>query len=175
MFFFNIARYLTATLIVVAVMPPAQAATKSAEPALLFVQTANGLSFNDGKLTLTDIAPTTIYFSDRPERMAGHIANAGFFRRWAKENESFKADPPNATLSAFRPDGGTPMVAVVTLKNPHVEGNNVSYDVNVLSGQIPKQSSQAALFIDGARFPGCEANHIYEGAPCWADKAFSHH
>jgi hypothetical protein len=163
---------LSAVLLLGAMAVPAYAAQQPDAPSMLFVQSAKGLTVNGGTMTLTGVSPTTIYFSDRPQRMAGHIDNAGFFKRWAKGQDNFKNDPPNATLSSFSPEG-TPMTTVVTLRNPRIEGGNLSYDVEVISGKLPRQSSETALFIDDARFSGCDANYTYEGAPCWADKAFS--
>jgi hypothetical protein len=165
---------LSAALLLGSIAIPAYAAPQPDAPNLLFVQSSKGMAMKNGTLTLTGVSPTTVYFADRPKRMAGHIDNAGFVKRWAKGRDSFEKDPPNATLSAFRPDG-TPATVVVTLRNPRIEGNNLSYDAKVVSGEMPKSSSEMALFIDDARFSGCDANYTYEGAPCWADEAFSTH
>lgn len=164
-------KHLVGALVISAAIP-AYAVQKSEGPSLLFVQSAQGVTVDGDTLTLTGVAPTTVYFADRPKRIAGHIDNGGFFKRWAKGKDSFEKDPPNATLSAFGPDG-RPAIAVVTLKNPRMEGGNLSYDVKVLSGNLPRKSSETALFIDDARFSGCDAEYTYEGAPCWADEAFS--
>ena len=40
----------------------------------LFVQNATSMRYADGKLTLVDVSPVTIFFSDRPERIAGNMA-----------------------------------------------------------------------------------------------------
>ncbi len=39
----------------------------------LFVQNAQGVSLDGGKLRLKGVAPETIYFSDRPDRIVGRI------------------------------------------------------------------------------------------------------
>lgn len=159
------------TLFVMALASPS-VAQQSQAPRFLFVQGAKGTVVKDGTLTLTGISPTTVYFSDRPQKIAGHIHNEGFVRQWAEGKDSFEKDPPNATLATFGPDG-TPSTTVVTLKNPRLEGNNLHYDVRVLSGKLQNGSSETALFIDDARMSGCDANYTYLGYPCWADKAFS--
>jgi hypothetical protein len=38
-----------------------------------FMQSANGVKFKEGTMTLKDVSPSTIFFADRPERMAGYI------------------------------------------------------------------------------------------------------
>ena len=52
--------------------------TKQAD--FLFVQTAKGMSFDKStnKLTLDGISSTTLFFSDRPERIAGNMKTAAF-------------------------------------------------------------------------------------------------
>ena len=47
---------------------------------LLFVQSAGSMSFSDGVLTLKDVAPLTIFFSDRPQRVAGHMPTKSFMQ-----------------------------------------------------------------------------------------------
>jgi hypothetical protein len=52
----------------------AQAVPKSPERAdFLFVQSAKGMTFDmaTNKLALTGVSPVTVFFSDRPERIAG--------------------------------------------------------------------------------------------------------
>jgi len=37
---------------------------------------------------------------------------------------------------------------VVTISNPRLEGQNLTYDVKTLEGDLPKTGGAAALFID---------------------------
>ncbi len=39
----------------------------------LFVHSAHAAFLRDGTLTLSGINPATLYFSDRPERIVGHV------------------------------------------------------------------------------------------------------
>src|SRR5206468_753761 len=68
---------LATTLLCVPPVPQAKAQTKSPPkaPDVLFVQTAKNVTFKDGVLTLQDVAPATVFFSDRPERLVGHVRN----------------------------------------------------------------------------------------------------
>lgn len=113
---------------------------------MLFVQSAKRATLTNGKLTLTGVAPTTLFFSDRPKRIAGHVATAEMVPLWSEGQNSFLKDPPNATLSAFT---GTGVVnAVVVLRNPVVSGDQITYDVNVTQGQVPSENDGVSLFID---------------------------
>jgi len=64
----------------------------------LFIISGTSGSLDGDTLTLNGV-PNVIYFSDRPARKVGHISVSEFIGMWDKGVDSFKADPPNATLS----------------------------------------------------------------------------
>ncbi len=143
-------------------------------PSVQFVQSASAVSFKDGVLTLAGASPSTIFFSDRPQRLSGHVRNDHFVKLWSEGKNSFASDPPNATLSTFAPDG-RPRQAVLELSNPRLEGQSIAYNVRLLQGDLPAQGGQSALFIDGGNTP-CNSgldDPSYSGYPCWAQDAFS--
>jgi hypothetical protein len=117
---------------------------------LLFVETADDIVAADGKLTLKGIGKTVIYFSDRPERLAGHYSVPEFLSFWSNGEgpDSFLKDPPNATLSVFEPGQKDLTEAVVEISHPQVSADDMTYDVKVLSGNLPKSGGAASLFID---------------------------
>jgi hypothetical protein len=102
-------------------------------------------------MTLKGITPTTIFFSDRPQRIAGHMSTEEFVSLWSKGKDSFLADPPNATLSVF--GEGKVSDVVVELRNPRLTGQDFSYDVRVLDGTMPPQGGACSLFIDVIGMP----------------------
>ena len=146
-------RLLRALLVPALVVPALLASPASAESAdakevtLLFVQSAEGARYREGRLTLDDVSPTTIFFSDRPERVAGHVTTADFLRSWNEGKDSFEKDPPNAVLSVLTE--GEVKNVVVTLRSPRLEGDDLIFDVKVLQGEVPAESGAATLFIDG--------------------------
>ena len=116
---------------------------------LLFVQNAKGVVLGKGRLVLKEVSHTTIYFSDRPKRVAGHMETADFVLDWqeGKGKGSFAEDPPNGTLSILGDD--TIVDVVVELKNPRFEGTDLVYDIKVLleeESAIPP--GPCSLFID---------------------------
>ena len=139
----------------------------------LFVQTAKNVAFKDGVLTLKDVSPVTAFFSERPERIVGHVRNDLFLKQWTEGKNSFKSDPPNAALSVFG-EKARPTGAVVVLSNPRLDGGNLLYDVRTLKGTLPAAGTETTLFIDGG---GAPCDPMYDtgdaGYPCWAQKAFS--
>jgi hypothetical protein len=112
----------------------------------LFVQNANRVTYADGKLTLEGVNPATVMFSDRPERIAGHMATARFVPFWSEGSDSFLKDPPNATLSFLEDE--TLEDAVVELRDPVLAGSDLSYQVKILEGTVPSSAGAASLFID---------------------------
>jgi hypothetical protein len=60
----------------------------------MFVQTAQGITRMDGTLTLNGVSPSTLYFSDRPQRVVGHMATTDFVDLWGEGDNSFESDPP---------------------------------------------------------------------------------
>src|SRR5262245_31099417 len=140
---------------------------------VLFAQSANGLAYKDGVLTLKDVSPTTVFFTDRPERAAGHGRNDRCLSSWTEGKDGFKANPTNAPLSVVDAQGGRPALAVVVLSTPHADGKNLLYDARPLQGTIPTQANEATLFIDGMDAPCTPtADLALTDSPCWVQRAF---
>ena len=115
----------------------------------MFVQTAEGIDSDGQTLTLRGITPSTLYFSDRPKRVVGHMSTADFVDLWAVGDNSFETDPPNAVLAFLEPDADAPDDAVVVLKEPNLDGaGDLSYSIEVLEGTVPTHTGPVTLFID---------------------------
>jgi hypothetical protein len=75
----------------------------SGAPQLMFVHSAEDLKVDPaaGTLRLVKVSRQTLYFSDRPQRLAGHLTMADYLKKWtsAAGKDNFGADPPNAALS----------------------------------------------------------------------------
>jgi hypothetical protein len=117
---------------------------------LLFVQTAEDLKSDDKTFRLVNVGQQTLFFSDRPVRIAGHLTMPAYLDDW-KESEgpnNFSVDPPNATLSVFEPDQKDNTLVVVTISNPVVDGNDLIYSYQLLDGTMPRTGGATSLFID---------------------------
>jgi len=77
----------------------------------MFVQVAQGASSSGGTLTLTGLSPSTLYFSDRPKRVVGHMTTEQFVDGWDVGDNSFASDPPNAVLSFVESGENRPKTA----------------------------------------------------------------
>jgi hypothetical protein len=125
---------------------------------VLFVQSApqGTLERIQGKphrfaLTLKRIPPDLVWFSDRPHRRFGHVPVAAFVDHWktAGAGDSFRADPPNASLSL----SARQRAFVIELSDPvysrkagtlryHVRGEDIE------GGRAPARFRDAFLFVD---------------------------
>ena len=119
---------------------------------LLFVQDAGSMSYEGQTLTFKDPDPYTLYFSDRPDRIAGHITLDAFLKEVSKGPDSFAEDPPNATLMVF---GGNELVQVVVElpSKPYFRDGDLLFEVRVIEGTVPESGGQSALFIDTVGHP----------------------
>jgi hypothetical protein len=117
---------------------------------LLLVQNSRDVTIDKdkGTLTLKGVSPTTLFFSDRPVRMAGHFNKEDYLKLWTDGKDSFDADPPNATLSVFEGGQDDLLDVVVKLYKPRYRGDDLIYDITLIEGQLPKAGGPSSLFID---------------------------
>jgi hypothetical protein len=106
-------------------------------------------------LTLTDVDPVTLAFTDRPERRAQTWDTTVILDYWESE---FDGDPPNAAVTA---DG---VRIAVTLSDPRVgmsarsdgavtpNAGAITFTAAPLPGQVPPTGTinQPTVFLDGA-------------------------
>ncbi len=126
--------------------PQLEAALEQESP--MFVQTARGASSAGGVLTLHDITPSTLYFSDRPQRIVGHLTSVQFVDLWGQGENSFAEDPPNAVLAFLEPGDDAPEDAVIVIREPRLGADSLAYTFDVLEGAVPATLGPVTLFID---------------------------
>ena len=114
----------------------------------LAVINSRSASLQGNILTMTDVGLNSIVFADRPYRAAGHVLTKHFLKEWDEGSDSFAKDPPNATISVLSTEGDAVEDAVVVLKSPKLEGDNLTFEVSVLEGGLSKATGPASLFID---------------------------
>jgi hypothetical protein len=98
------------------------------------------------KLTLTRVSPITVYFTDRPEPIAGNMKTMAFIPLWSEGKDSVKSDPPNADISLL--DGSALTQIVAELQDPVLVGDDLTYLVKIFSGDMPPKAADVSAFID---------------------------
>ena len=136
-------------------------ATKTEIVPSLIVMNAHGASLQGETLTLNGVAPSSIVFTDRPVRAAGHMLTTHLLAGWGGASEGFAKDPPNATVSVFSKDAATVRDAVVVLKAPKLEGDRLTFTVKVLEGDLAGADGAASVFIDTADFEVNELQSMF--------------
>ena len=88
----------------------------------MFVQVAKSYTADGAQVTFHGLAPATLFFSDRPQRVVGHLTAQQFVDEWGKGENSFAVDPPNAVISFLEAGDEAPEDAIVVLKDPRLDG-----------------------------------------------------
>ena len=117
---------------------------------LMFVQTSESLKADDKTLRLVNVGQQTLYFSDRPARVAGNLTMPAYLDEWTARAgpDNFAKNPPNATLSVYQPGTHQNALTVVTISDPVVEGRDLVYRYKLVEGKMPNTGGATALFID---------------------------
>ena len=122
------------------------------KPMLMFVQLADNVEIDAAAetLRLVDVAKQTLYFADRPERIAGHIKMGAFLDEWTSKagSDNFGADPPNATISIYEPGKADNTLAVVEISDPRIDGSDLVYSFKLIDGTLGSGGGATSLFID---------------------------
>jgi len=114
----------------------------------LLVQTSKGMTFDKATntLSLIGVSPITLFFADRPERIAGNMKTSAFIPFWSHGKDSFAKDPPNADVSIL--EGEQLRQVVVVLRDPVLKADTLTYTVKILQGEMPEKGADVSVFID---------------------------
>jgi hypothetical protein len=117
---------------------------------LMFVQTAEDLKADGNTLRLVNVNQQTLYFSDRPMRIAGHLTMPAYMDEWkaGEGPDNFGSNPPNATLSVYESGSRENKLTVVKISHPVIDGKDLVYNYKLIEGSMPKAGGATALFID---------------------------
>lgn len=119
----------------------------------MIVLNAKAARLGGGKLVLEGVSPNAIIFADRPVRSAGHALTAHLLEEWTlNAPDSFAKTPPNATVSVMSKAKGV-VDAVVVLKAPRLEGDRLTFDVDVLEGDLAGGDGAVSVFTDLVNLP----------------------
>lgn len=136
---------------------PAKVVGKPQQPQIvpsMIVLNARGAKLAGQKLILEGIAPNAIVFADRPVRSAGHALTAHLLEEWSSSSpDSFAKDPPNATVSVLNKAKGDVVDAVMVLKSPKLEGDRLTFDVEIIEGNLAGGDGAVSVFLDIINLP----------------------
>ena len=146
-----------------------EAQDKNAQVQLMFVQSAENLKVDAAAKTmrLVKVNQQTLYFSDRPDRIAGHMTMADYLKEWTAKagKDNFGKNPPNAALSVYEPGQKDSTLVAVEITNPVVDGADLVYNYKIIEGKMPAAGGATSLFIDwfAAARGGAVGGFAYRG------------
>ena len=109
----------------------------------LFVINFDTGSYAEGKLTLNGNGQSNvIYFRDV---QSGHIGVVQFAKLWERGINGFTSAAPNATLSLIAHEQENN--SVITISHPKVDGNSISFNAKLVSGEPPVEFKTGGLFL----------------------------
>ncbi len=127
-------------------------AASSEAPQFMFVQIAEDVKVDPAAKTvrLVNVNQQTLYFSDRPVRIAGHVKMADYLNEWTAKagKDNFGGDPPNAVLSVFEPGKPDNTAVAVEISHPRIDGSDLIYNYKLIEGSLPAGGGATSLFID---------------------------
>lgn len=128
----------------------------AARPSLFYLMIGSSGTFagtegqpNRFALTITGLNPDVVYFSDHPNRIAGHEDLATFIDGW--QTNGFVEDPPNAALILHEEDE-TRDVMIVELTGPSYDASadTLTFTATVLTDAVTGGLADYAAKADDA-------------------------
>ena len=126
-----------------------------------YVQVAGRFTFDGRSFTLLDLAPATVYLTDRPDESVGYLPTGLFLDRWYADESGSSTRTVAAVLSFLDPDRADAADARLLLGLPRIRATGMEYQAQVTAGELPSAAGACVLFIspDGTpRTPALAAN-----------------
>jgi len=97
----------------------------------------------------------TLYFSDRPVRIAGDLTMPAYMDEWkaGAGPDDFASDPPNATLSVYEPGSKENKLIVVEITHPVVDGKDPTFPGRHGENRLKRCSGTAVFSPIGENLP----------------------
>lgn len=131
-------------------------------PRYLFVQQAQSATVSGDRLVLTGLTPSTYYFTDHPDRAAGHLRHTDFAALWQQDTpDSFRNDPPNAALTTPGQVDDEPIV--MELLGADYDGRSMTFRFSMIAGKLPQSARDVAVFIDTSDWGNVAAATLLAG------------
>lgn len=127
---------------------PDGVATASAGREAVFVQVARAMSYDSGRLTLVDLAPSTIYVTVIRPGEVGYLPTGEFLDRWMRWQHAHRDDRTHGVLSLLDADSRVAGDAHLLLAAPRIQGSGLAYRAELIRGVLPSTSGACVLSIE---------------------------
>jgi hypothetical protein len=133
-----------------------------------YVQVAGRAVFDGSSLTLLELAPATVFFTERPGIAVGYLPTGPFLDRWYAEVSGARTRAVSAVLSFLDPDVARAPETGLLVSLPRIRGTGVEYQARVVVGDLPFTAGACVLFINppvAPATPGMAARAELPGHP----------
>jgi hypothetical protein len=115
----------------------------------MFVHIAPSLRFDGHRLTLVDVAPSTIWLPGGGGELS-YLPTGGFLDRWAERDRELgpSGGRLRGSLSLLDPDASVAGRARLELSSPRMSASGLTYDARVEAGLVPESSGACVLFLE---------------------------
>lgn len=115
----------------------------------MFVHIAPSLQFDGRRLTLVDVAPSTIWLSVADAQLS-YLPTGSFLDRWAERERDLAPGEGCArgSLSLLDPEASVVGSAGLELCSPRMSASGLTYDAQVVDGIVPGASGACVLFLE---------------------------
>lgn len=120
---------------------------------LTFVQVAAGAHVDGHLLTLCDLAPTTLWLRGGGREPIGYMATGTFLDLWWGPQSGLATTFLEADLGPADPEVATSAPVVFGVGAPRISGSGLQYDVEVLTGVLPRHCGACVLFVGPGSHP----------------------
>jgi hypothetical protein len=121
--------------------------SKAALVDVTFVQVAAGARVDGPRLTLLDLAPTTIWLLRGAPDRVGYMATGTFLDLWWSPDSGLASASLMADLGLVDPDAARFGYPRFRVRAPRIRGSGLQFDVEVLAGMLPGHCGACALFV----------------------------
>ena len=142
----------------------AAAAQEAQADLVSFRPRAMAFDASQNRFTLRGVSPVTLFFSDRPERIAGNMKTEAFVPFWSQGSDSFLSDPPNADLSIIE-DGMLRQTVVELAGSGASRARSCTIPFGSSAASMPVLGAAASAFIDIIGMPLTPVS--YQASPPW--------
>ena len=125
---------------------------------LVLIQVAAASTSDAHRLTLRDLAPTTIWMLQGPVRRIGHLSTGTFLDLWWDPRSGLSDSPLPAVLGRADREGQRFPDPSFLLRSPRISGSGIQYDIDRLSGPGPGRTGACVLFLGPGRPSGPPAD-----------------
>jgi hypothetical protein len=118
-----------------------------------FVQIAGGARIDGHRLSLLDLAPTTIWLLSGLRQRIGHMATGTFLDLWWDSDSGLREAALMAELGQADPDATFVGDSLFRVRAPRIRGAGIQFDLEILCGSLPGRCGACVLFMGPGQHP----------------------